>query len=188
LLTIEEHAEAHRLLYEQYGRWQDRVAWHGLEKRISKQEAERQAHLEGVASFRKSENAKRRDAKASASLREKYTHQPHWKIGLSKETDARVANAAAGVRGWYEAGGNVWNKGKKCPSLSAATKLQAKTKNFHCIGDYQRGRTFDDTHKQKLTERALNREKKTCLHCGKICQPAMFARWHGDKCRMKTDK
>jgi len=29
-LTTEEHAEAHRLLYEQYGRWQDKMAWHGL--------------------------------------------------------------------------------------------------------------------------------------------------------------
>ena len=29
-LTIEEHAEAHRILYEQYGRWQDKVAWQGL--------------------------------------------------------------------------------------------------------------------------------------------------------------
>jgi len=29
-LTIEEHAEAHRLLYEQYGHWQDKVAWQGL--------------------------------------------------------------------------------------------------------------------------------------------------------------
>lgn len=29
-LTIEEHAEAHRLLYEQHGHWQDKVAWQGL--------------------------------------------------------------------------------------------------------------------------------------------------------------
>jgi len=29
-LTIEEHAEAHRLLYEQHGHWQDKVAWRGL--------------------------------------------------------------------------------------------------------------------------------------------------------------
>jgi len=29
-LTIEEHAEAHRKLYEEYGRWQDRVAWLSL--------------------------------------------------------------------------------------------------------------------------------------------------------------
>lgn len=29
-LTIEEHAEAHKVLYEQYNRWQDRVAWLSL--------------------------------------------------------------------------------------------------------------------------------------------------------------
>ncbi len=29
-LTVEEHAEAHRLLYEKYGRWQDKIAYEGL--------------------------------------------------------------------------------------------------------------------------------------------------------------
>lgn len=29
-LTIEEHAEAHKKLYEEHGRWQDRVAWLSL--------------------------------------------------------------------------------------------------------------------------------------------------------------
>ena len=29
-LSVEEHAEAHRVLYEQYGRWQDKLAWLGL--------------------------------------------------------------------------------------------------------------------------------------------------------------
>lgn len=29
-LTIEDHSLAHKLLYEQYGRWQDRVAWLSL--------------------------------------------------------------------------------------------------------------------------------------------------------------
>ena len=35
-LTIEEHAEAHRVLYEQYGRWQDYYAWKGLSGQICK--------------------------------------------------------------------------------------------------------------------------------------------------------
>jgi len=38
LLTIEEHAEAHRLLYEQYNRKEDYLAWKGLSGLIGKDE------------------------------------------------------------------------------------------------------------------------------------------------------
>jgi|LakMenE18May11ns_1017448.scaffolds.fasta_scaffold9575707_2 hypothetical protein len=38
-LTVEEHAEAHRLLWEQYGRWQDKIAWKTLSGQISIQDA-----------------------------------------------------------------------------------------------------------------------------------------------------
>ena len=37
-LTVEEHAEAHRKLFEQYGHWQDEVAWKGLAKMIDRTE------------------------------------------------------------------------------------------------------------------------------------------------------
>lgn len=37
-LTIEEHAEAHRQLYEKYGKWQDRLAWRALSGQIGKEE------------------------------------------------------------------------------------------------------------------------------------------------------
>lgn len=37
-LTVEEHAEAHRQLWLQYGRWQDRLAWQGLAGIIGKEE------------------------------------------------------------------------------------------------------------------------------------------------------
>ena len=37
-LTVEEHAEAHRLLYEQYGNWQDYCAWQALSGRIGQEE------------------------------------------------------------------------------------------------------------------------------------------------------
>jgi hypothetical protein len=37
-LTIEEHAEAHRKLYEQYGRREDYLAWMGLSGWLSKEE------------------------------------------------------------------------------------------------------------------------------------------------------
>lgn len=37
-LTPEEHAEAHRKLYEEHGRWQDYVAWQGLAKLSEKKD------------------------------------------------------------------------------------------------------------------------------------------------------
>ena len=37
-LSIEEHAEAHRVLYEKYDRWQDKLAWRGLSGQIGKEE------------------------------------------------------------------------------------------------------------------------------------------------------
>ena len=37
-LTIEEHAEAHRVLYETHGRWQDKMAWQLLSGQIGKEE------------------------------------------------------------------------------------------------------------------------------------------------------
>lgn len=36
-LTIEQHADAHRQLYEQHGRWQDRLAWLGLSSRLDRE-------------------------------------------------------------------------------------------------------------------------------------------------------
>lgn len=37
-LTVAEHAEAHRLLYEQNGNWQDYCAWQALSGQIGKEE------------------------------------------------------------------------------------------------------------------------------------------------------
>lgn len=37
-LTPEEHAEAHRALYEEHGLWQDFVAWQGLAKLAEKKD------------------------------------------------------------------------------------------------------------------------------------------------------
>jgi|TARA_B110000879_G_scaffold52054_1_gene73923 hypothetical protein len=37
-LTVEEHAEAHRVLYEEHGRWQDHIAWKALSGQIGKEE------------------------------------------------------------------------------------------------------------------------------------------------------
>jgi len=62
-LTIEQHAEAHRVLFEKYGRWQDRIAWQTLSGQISGAEAARQKRIEV--------NKARKGTKKSAEFSEK---------------------------------------------------------------------------------------------------------------------
>lgn len=38
-LTVEEHALAHKKLYEEHGRWEDKIAWLSLSGQIGKDEA-----------------------------------------------------------------------------------------------------------------------------------------------------
>lgn len=37
-VTVEQHAELHRMLWEQHGFWQDYIAWQGLSGRMNKEE------------------------------------------------------------------------------------------------------------------------------------------------------
>lgn len=159
LLTIEEHAAAHKLLYEQYGRWQDKFAWLLLSGLVTKDE-----------------------------LRHEMAQRRRTELQLDAAWLKEVAERRSqGVKRWYAGGAEPWNKGKKCPIISENVKRQAKTPNFHCIGDHNRGKNFTEDHKNNLRNRALARTKLTCVHCGVICQPAMHTRWHGDKCRMKPE-
>ncbi len=62
-LTVEEHAEAHRLLYEQYGNWEDNCAFLALSGRIGQEEALRMA--QGMAN-----KGKKRSPETIAKLKE----------------------------------------------------------------------------------------------------------------------
>lgn len=42
-LTVEEHAEAHRKLWEEHGRWQDELAWKSLSGMVGKDECIRES-------------------------------------------------------------------------------------------------------------------------------------------------
>jgi hypothetical protein len=155
LLTIEEHAEAHRRLFEEYGRWRDRAAWHLLASIAPVENARRLASEEGRRAF--------------------YADPEKVRRAIEKQQATRKKN-----------GTRVWNTGKTClTQISENTKHQAREGNFHNIGDYQRGRTFDEDHRRKLSEKAMKRTPKTCEHCGISSLPAMHARWRGDNCKRR---
>ena len=66
-LTPDEHAEAHRLLYEQHGHWQDYVAWQGLAKLASKAE-----HTKMLLSAAGKKGSKTMSAKRKGKTMEEY--------------------------------------------------------------------------------------------------------------------
>lgn len=82
-LTVEEHAEEHRLLYEKYRRWEDYLAWQGLSGLISKEELVRQmlqeAGRKGVASRSTNKGKKynwKKPPKPKGTKGSKWFHNP----------------------------------------------------------------------------------------------------------------
>lgn len=79
-LTIEEHAEAHRKLYEEHGRWEDLVAYMGLSKLLESGEAAKLAMKMGQIKGGKALKGKPKDPVAQA---EKIRNM--WKIPGMRE-------------------------------------------------------------------------------------------------------
>lgn len=104
-LTIEEHANAHKLLYEKYGRDEDRWAWLGLSGQIGKDEILRQIAMaqkgmkkpdgfgEKISVFRKtfkySEESKKKMSEAKKGKKLTESHVDKIKIARTgtKQTD-----------------------------------------------------------------------------------------------------
>ena len=111
-LTLEEHAEAHRKLYEEHGRWQDRLAWKGLSSQIT------QAEAHSVAS-----SLSNKGKPKSKEQREKMseTHRKRWKENYSElraiATDKMIDASRKKVCG----NGKIYN------SLTEAAKDQNVT-------------------------------------------------------------
>lgn len=80
-LTVEEHAEAHRLLFEEHSNWQDYCAWMALSGRIGKEEILRMK--QGMAN-----KGKKRT--------------PEQIANISKASQIRAARLMANTEAWAE--------------------------------------------------------------------------------------
>ena len=113
-LTVEEHALAHKKLFEEYGRWQDEVAWQALSGQIGNEEATRTASSlanlgntngRGGKGKKLSEETKKRIGLASKGR--KHTEETKKKISLAhkgmKRTEETKKNISlAKKRYWSE--------------------------------------------------------------------------------------
>jgi hypothetical protein len=68
-ITIEEHANIHKQLWEDLGHWQDKIAWQMLSGQISSAEAIKQAQSEGA------KNRKKRFGKDNHFYGRKHTNE-----------------------------------------------------------------------------------------------------------------
>lgn len=102
LVTIEEHAEEHKKLYEEHGRWQDLVAWKSLSKELSEEEARIQSVKFALTGVPKSAEHKR---KMSEAQRKRFQLNPRPKKikpppkprgGWKHSTEAKLKISLAG--------------------------------------------------------------------------------------------
>jgi len=149
-LTVEEHAEAHRLLFEQYGRWQDEVAWKMLSGQINTYEAAQQArklanlgnkHFEGK---KHTEEARKRisDAQSINMIGERRA------LGHTKTEECKQV-----IKDKLK--GNTNKKGKTGYKLSDEFKDKCKER---MSGDNNPAKRADV--REKLKQAALRREAK----------------------------
>jgi hypothetical protein len=73
-LTVAEHAEAHRILFEKYGRWQDEIAWKGLSGRIKREHVQREAVRRANTGKKMSDETKKKISQAKKSIKQSPTH------------------------------------------------------------------------------------------------------------------
>lgn len=107
-LTVEEHAEAHRLLYEQHGTWQDLVAWKALSGQISSDDIRRELSMlawlgkkhtpESILKI-KQKRAEQRPPNLGKSLSEAHKHKlrvAHTGKKLSETHKQSIGDAVRG--------------------------------------------------------------------------------------------
>ena len=85
------------------------------------------------------------------------------------------------------------NKGRKLSadhkaSISATSKGHKKSEETRArMSEAFKGRKYSAETKKKSSIAALNREKGTCIHCGKISDVSNLTRWHNDNCKLKKE-
>jgi len=174
-LTIEEHAEAHRKLFEEHGRWQDELAWKGLAGMISQEEIIRRKIAEGSRNALKSRmnnsTPEQRSEAAKAGGHACYAKHKE-KIDARLRANAKMISelglsVAPPVGKWIWITDGVNNKKVLKTDKIPEGWYEGRNKNW------QKAYTYCDYVEQ---------DKKQCTYCKEWFVPRVLARWHNEKC------
>ena len=121
-LTVEEHAEAHRKLYELHGNWQDYCAWQALSGRIGKEEILRMK--QGMANKGRKRTPEQIERIKEAALKREARHRID---GTLEKANQKRSQAMKGKKKTPEAIDN-WKKSRKGYKHSSETIVKIKEK------------------------------------------------------------
>jgi hypothetical protein len=145
-LTVEEHAEAHRKLYEEDGRWQDLVAWKALSGQITTDEARREA-------TRRTWTGRKHTDEARKNIREGLAKANIIRGPRDDETKSKISNSLKGHK-VSDSTRKLWKEQRTGRIVSESTKRK--------ISHANKGKLLSEEHKEKL------RKPKTKEHIQKI--------------------
>lgn len=167
-LTIEEHAEVHRVLFEKYGKIQDKMAWLGLLKLAS----DKEIYAE-FASQPKSEEHKKKISEAHKGKKKPWVCGGKGNLGKPK-TKEHCENISKG------------KKGKPVSALLGnknASGNKGKPKSDEHIKAVRDALNTTEV-KDKIAKAWANKPIVSCPHCGRQGKEGHnMIRYHFENCK-----
>lgn len=138
-LSVEEHAEAHRKLYEEHGNWQDYLAWQGLSKRIACEEMAREASRLANTGKYMSPETRQKISKAKKGVKHSPEHVKNNSLAQS---------------------GKVLSDEHKMKISSALSGRELSEEHKKNVGKKMKGRVMSEEWRRKLSEAAKKRHAR----------------------------
>jgi hypothetical protein len=158
-LTIEEHADAHKKLYDEHGLLEDYLAWKGLTGQISKKEIL-------VEIYKKNGHTQGKKNKGKTPWNKGVPMSDDQRKKLSKPKSDKHKEAMRKPKTKTDNMGKYERTPEHKKRLSEATKKQFSTEEF-----------------RRLHSERIKRVVSTCVHCGLTSVPGNINRWHNDNCK-----
>lgn len=161
LLTVEEHAEAHKILYETHGKIEDYLAWKGLSGQISKEEILKEIYKQNGKRWGKNNKGKIPPNKGIPM-----TEAQKVKLRKPKTEEHKLA--------LKKPKSNTENMGQYERTEVVKEKLRVAAK-----------KQFADKEYKKRHSDKMKSLRAKCVHCGFETIPSNIKRWHNDSCKKK---
>jgi hypothetical protein len=162
-LTIEEHSEAHRILYEQHGRWQDYYAWKGLSGQIGKEQLIKEILLNAG----KEGGKKTRDLKKGIHTEDKELKK-YW--ASLQPIEAKIRGGKTSGNQNSESGhcrniAHLGGKASKGMTFWYNTITNEETRSFESPGEnWEKGVKIERVNIEQLRNQASNRKYSFWIH------------------------